>query len=279
MTDLLSPAAAAFLLGLFRGLSICLFLCAPGMIPLLVSEKAGLGRSLWLGFLLSLPRLIFLTALGALLGFVSFEVVNSPAFHGTLFWINVVAYILLGLLLVLLGGRMLGQYGDDVPKAEGPAPKKGKRKSRAQRKGRAGPAREPRPSAWTRLWMGLADRLYPRKGRSEAFFLLWGGLLSLACLAEVTFLEGAAISALAGTGTDIAAASAGFGALMMFFFALGATVPILAAAAVGGGIVAGVKDRRRLETIRGVLSVLMVLLGLYFIFREAYSAVTALGWY
>lgn len=77
MADFLAAGAAFFLLGLLRGLSTCLFLCAPGMISIIISEKAGMARSLWLGFLLSLPRILFLTALGALLGFVGFEVVNA----------------------------------------------------------------------------------------------------------------------------------------------------------------------------------------------------------
>jgi hypothetical protein len=137
----------------------------------------------------------------------------------------------------------------------------------------------PASSRWSRLWMGIASRLYPGKGKSDALFLLWGGVLSLACLLDLGLLEGTAASALAGAQTAAAAASAGGGAMLMFLFSMGATVPILAAAATGGGLVKTVKDRKRLETIRGVGAMLMVLLGLFFLLSEIYKIMTVLKWY
>ena len=65
----------------------------------------------------------------------------------------------------------------------------------------------------------------------------------------------------------------------MLLFSMGATVPILAAAATGGGLVTTVKNRGRLEKIRGVGAMLMVLLGLYFLLVEVYKVIVALKWY
>jgi len=279
MADFLTAGAAFFLWGLIRGLSTCLFLCAPGMIPIIVNEKAGMARSLWLGFLLSLPRILFLTALGALLGFMGFEVLNAAPVRGALWAVSVGAYMFLGIMLVFVGARILDSYGlgtDDTKedREDGRRGVKGQMSKKTGEKECAAPA-----SRWSRLWTGMALRLYPGKGKSEALFLLWGGVLSLACLLDLGLLEGTAASALAGAGTSAAAASAGGGALLMLLFSMGATVPILAAAATGGGLVTTVKNRGRLEKIRGVGAMLMVLLGLYFLLAELYRVITVLKWY
>jgi len=298
MADFLAAGAAFFLWGLLRGLTTCLFLCAPGMIPIIVNEKAGIARSLWLGFLLSLPRLLFLTALGALLGFVGFEVLNSAPVRGALWAVSVGAYMFLGIMLVFIGAKILDSYGLGQEEDESDHEREGGRAGTVKGKnGREGPravlrgekkrggekaggkeCKAPASSRLGRLWMGIAMRLYPGKGKSEALFLLWGGVLSLACLLDLGLLEGTAASALAGAGTSAAAASAGGGAVLMFLFSVGATVPILIAAATGGGLVATVKSRKRLETIRGVGAMLMVLLGLYFLLAEVYKVLAALKW-
>ena len=111
MADCLAAGAAFFLWGLLRGLTTCLFLCAPGMIPIIVNERAGMARSLWLGLLLSLPRVLFLTALGALLGFMGFEVLSAAPVHGALWAISVGAYMFLGIMLVRIGAQILDSYG------------------------------------------------------------------------------------------------------------------------------------------------------------------------
>jgi sulfite exporter TauE/SafE len=287
MTDIAGAAAAFFLWGLSRGLSTCLFLCAPGMIPIIVNEKAGLVRSLWLGFLLSLPRILVLTAMGAAIGLASFEVLSALPVRGSLQGVSIAAYIFLGLMLAIVGARMLSTYGlgegagngqdGEGPKATG----KGKAAKRGRKDGKAGDGKctAPASSPWTRFWTGIADRLYPGKGRSASLFLLWGGVLSLACLAEVGLLEGTAIGALAGSGESVALSSAGIGALLMFVLSLGATVPIMAAAAFGGELVEKVRDRRRLEQIRGVMAMLMFLLGMFFVLREIYLLLVVTGLY
>jgi cytochrome c biogenesis protein CcdA len=295
MADLLAATAAFFLWGLLRGLSTCLFLCAPGMIPILVNEKAGMARSLWLGFLLSLPRILFLTALGALLGFIGFEVLAAAPVHDALWAVSVGAYMFLGMMLVFVGARILDSYGLGLEEDGSDHERKGGRGTTVKGNGRRGQravqrgkrkrgderpggkeCKAPASSRWSRLWMGIAMRLYPGKGKSDGLFLLWGGVLSLACLLDLGLLEGTAASALAGAGTSAAAASAGGGAVLMFYFSMGATVPILVAAATGGGLVATVKSRKRLETIRGVGAMLMVLLGLYFLLAEIYKVLAVL---
>jgi len=278
MADFLAAGAAFFLWGLLRGLSTCLFLCAPGMIPIIVNEKAGMARSLWLGFLLSLPRILFLTALGALLGFIGFEALNAAPVRGALWAVSVGAYLFLGIMLVFVGARILDSYGlgadgADEKKGGGKRSVKGRRAKERTEKKCAAPASRP-----GRLWMKIAMRFYPGKGRSESLFLLWGGVLSLACLLDLGLLEGTAASALAGAGTSAAAASAGGGAALMLLFSAGATVPILAAAATGGGLVTTVRRRATLEKIRGVGAMLMVLLGLYFLLAEVYKILVALKW-
>jgi len=248
MAEMGAVLLAFFIWGLARGLSTCLFLCAPGMVSIMVNERAGMLRSLRLGLVLSLPRILLLTSLGAVLGLAGFEALGAVQARDAVWWISLGAYVLLGLLLVGVGLRLLGGGG--------------------------GAGR----SARTRFWADLAARVYPESGKSDRLFLLWGGVLSLACLAEVGLLEGVAAGAVSG-GEPSAGLSAGLGAALMFSLSLGATVPIMLAAAVSGGLVERVRSRQRLEFVKRVTAMLMVLLGLYFIFREAYTAITKLGWY
>lgn len=275
MTDLAPALLAFFLWGLSRGLTTCLFVCAPGMIPVLVNERAGLGRSLWLGFLLSLPRILLLTALGAAIGFLSFETLRMAQVKGAFFWTSVAAYLAIGLLLIGVGARLLKGYGESGDERENKAAR-GREAARRKRKRRH--SREPARSAPGRFWTGLWARIYPASGKSDTLFLLWGGVLSLACLAEVGLLEGVAAGAVSG-GEASAGYSAGLGAALMLALSLGATIPIMAAAAVGGSLVERVKDKKRIELIKGVMAMLMVMLGLYFVFREVYITITTLGWY
>jgi len=275
MTDIAPALLAFFLWGLSRGLTTCLFLCAPGMIPVMVNERAGLFRSLWLGFLLSLPRILLLTALGAVIGYVSFEALSAAQVKGAFWWTSVAAYLFLGLLLIAVGARLLGGYGETGDNRDG-KPARGRKAARKQR--RSQQCEENRHSGWGRFWTNLSARIYPGSGKSDTLFLLWGGVLSLACLAEVGLLEGVAAGAVSG-GEASAGFSAGLGAALMLALSLGATIPIMAAAAVGGSLVERVRDKKRLELIKGVMAMLMVMLGLYFVFREVYLVITTLGWY
>ncbi|MGQ9582824.1 MAG: hypothetical protein ACUVV6_04840 [Thermoplasmatota archaeon] len=111
MTDILAPAAAALLLGLLRGLSLCLLVRAPGLVPVLVSEGSGPLRSLYLALLLSLPRLLLLTALGALLGLISFGVASSGPARALFAGASVTAYFLIGALMLVVGGASLLRGG------------------------------------------------------------------------------------------------------------------------------------------------------------------------
>ena len=252
-----------------------------------INEKAGMARSLWLGFLLSLPRILFLTALGALLGFIGFEVLSAAPVHDALWAVSVGAYMFLGIMLVMVGARILDSYGlgaDEAKDSKEGQERGVKRAGKGKNRGRSAKTggkecKAQESSRWGRLWMGIAMRLYPGRGKSDALFLLWGGVLSLACLLDLGLLEGTAASALVGAGTSAAAASAGGGAMLMLLFSLGATVPIMAAAATGGGLVRTVKSRGRLEKIRGVGAMLMVLLGLFFLLSEVYKVMTVLKWY
>jgi len=298
--EILGPALAAFLLGLARGITVCLMLCAPGMIPLIINEKAGPLRSLFLGFLMSLPRILLLTALGAILGFLSYELFSQDWVQGAFTGISAASYILLGLLLVFVGIQLLREheedkFGKDRTKAAGRGKGKGKRGKEGQKgdgKGRGrhatggeGKGNEaecaPKENWWQRLIFRVAKKLYPARGKSQMLFLLWGGLLSLACVGEISGEAGVlammTTNAAAGTTTLDPAVGAGIGALMLFIFSLGATVPLLITAVVGGSLSKRVKDKEVLATIRGASAMLMVGLGLYFFFREVYIVVDLAG--
>jgi len=181
-------------------------------------------------------------------------------------------------MLFFVGARILKDYGlgaeEEGENEEGARPgAKGPGMKKAAKEECDAPA-----SRGSSLWARMTMRFYPQKGKGEALFLLWGGVLSLACLLELGLLEGAAASALAGAGAPAAVASAGGGAALMLVFSAGATVPIIVAAATGGGLVSTVKSRATLEKIRGVGGMLMVLLGLYFILAESFKIAVMVKW-
>lgn len=275
MTDLAPALLAFFLWGVSRGISTCLLVCAPGMIPVMVNEKAGILRALWLGFLLSLPRILLLTALGAAIGFLSFETIKLARVRGAFWWTSIAAYVFLGLLLIVVGARLLWGYGGS---GATPESKPGRGKKAERNKGGSPGCDTPRLSPWGRFWTALSARIYPGSGRSDTLFLLWGGVLSLACLAELGLLEGAAAGAISGGGGS-AGYSAGLGAALMLALSLGATIPIMAAAAAGGSLVRWVRDKKRLEDIKGIFAIVMIMLGLFFVFREIQLVLKAAGLY
>ncbi|MEM2870159.1 MAG: hypothetical protein QW379_07045 [Thermoplasmata archaeon] len=279
MPDLLAAMAAALLLGTLRGLSVCLLVCAPGMIPVIIGEGAGPLRSLRLGLLLSLPRILVLTALGAVLGLLSFGLASAAPARALLSGVSVIAYFLIGVLLLLTGLRILTRA--DACGSGGGGGRVESSRPQSPQRGRGAWGKRGR-SFLLHILSSHAAATYPGGMSAERLFLIWGALLSLACLAELGILEAAALSALAGASSPGPAPSAGLGAMMMLLFSLGASTPVLLAAAAGGALVRGLSGRALLLKLRDVSAVLMVLVGIYFIglelFTGARMALQGAGW-
>jgi cytochrome c biogenesis protein CcdA len=97
--------------------------------------------------------------------------------------------------------------------------------------------------------------------------LLWGSILGFTCLLEVSILE---IAILGGAAANLAEGTlyAAFtGGLAMFLFALGASIPIIIAAAGFAAYIDRVETQERLISLRVTGSLVMVMIGSLLIYR------------
>lgn len=89
--------------GIVRGASVCSAVCAPGILSYIASKKVSWKEGLQYGFIFSIPRIIILTVLGGVIGFLSFTVVSSIFFNDALKILNLVSYFLIGGIFLILG--------------------------------------------------------------------------------------------------------------------------------------------------------------------------------
>jgi len=105
-------------------------------------------------------------------------------------------------------------------------------------------------------------RFVPASSRGErTFVLVWGSILGLTCMLEVSILE---IAVLGGAAANLAEGTlnaALVGGLAMFLFALGATIPMVIASAGFAAYIDRVETQDKMISIRVTGSLVMVLIG------------------
>lgn len=240
--DFLSLLFASFALGLARGSSTCVLVCAPGMIPYIVEKKSSITTGLKYGLIFNIPRILLLTALGAFVGYLGFEI---GRFRGLISGLGFLGYILIGLLLLFLGIYSLREslYPE----------KKGGLKLKKHFLWR-----------W-RLKISRKTRL----SEGNLLFLVWGSLLSIACLGEIAIIEAAFLGGAAGGLENSPLAASGFGALAMFIFAWGAAIPVIAVTTLSS--YASKKITKDVaQSVKTIGAMLMILVALFIIGSETY---------
>ncbi len=278
MTDwaLVAVLASLFFWGLIRGTTVCLSICVPGLLPYLAEKPRGAWGGAKFGLLLCLPRLVIFTVIGFIWGAVSYAIFSSAAFEDAAIWMYVVGYMVLGAIIVVMGLGMFvkaAKAKDELRKERerameetpsGQSPAGGTPASLAQAKAAEdceGPSSE-RAHKASRSITNMLLRFVPASSRGErTFVLVWGSILGLTCMLEVSILE---IAILGGAAANLAEGTlnaALLGGLAMFLFALGATVPMVIASAGFAAYIDRVETQDKMISIRVTGSLVMVLIG------------------
>jgi hypothetical protein len=228
-----------FLLGLRRGLSSCLALCVPSLIPTLIEDgvnaKAGMRIALWF----NLPRIVMLTLLGAAIGAGGYLVgsYTGLADPGTASWY--IGYGIVGILMFLYGMHVISSADKRLEDIDS-----GKLSEHD-----CTPAHP------------ILSRFRFMTPKTRTGLLLWGGIVSLACIGETvlsleTLLVGVSMSQFSSVLAGAILGSAAF-----FIFSIGASLPSIVFAGLGSNLAQREKRVRRLMEIERVSGVLMVIIG------------------
>ena len=293
MTDwaLVAVLASLFFWGLIRGTTVCLSICVPGLLPYLAEKPRGAWGGAKFGLLLCLPRLVIFTVIGFIWGAVSYAIFSSAAFEDAAIWMYVVGYMVLGAIIVVMG---LGMFVKGA-KAKDELRKERMRAEEETSSGQSAPDRPPAtleqatpaedcegPSSERahRASMSITNtllRFVPESKRGErTFVLIWGSILGITCMIEVSILE---ITILGGAAANLAEGTlnaALLGGLAMFLFALGATVPMVIASAGFATYIGRVETQDKLISIRVTGSLVMVLIGSMLFIRYLFLFVALL---
>jgi len=246
MFDVLILLAIGFGWGLRRGASVCATLCLPAIFPTIVEQKGGWKGGAKVALLFNLPRIVALTALGAVVGLAGFIL------HGSLSslnetWIWSVGYILVGVLMLGYGAYVYATTTNRLEDiAEG--------------------------IDCGKMTHPILGKLGFGTPRGKAGLLLWGTIVSLACVGETAIAVEGVIVGIIGSGSSV---SAGTGALIgasaFLMFSIGAALPSLAIAAVGSSLVEREKREERLLQLTRAAAVIMIVVGIVLLVTTALS--------
>ncbi|MDI6916964.1 MAG: hypothetical protein QMC80_04115 [Thermoplasmatales archaeon] len=95
--------ATMLIAGIVRGAGVCSMVCAPGILSYIASKKVNWKEGLRYGFIFSIPRIVVLTILGGVIGFLSFTVVSTEFFRNASASLNLVSYLFIGGIFFILG--------------------------------------------------------------------------------------------------------------------------------------------------------------------------------
>ena len=176
---------AMLIAGLARGSSVCSMVCAPGILSYIASKKINWKEALRYSIIFSIPRILVLTVLGGIIGFLSFTVSSTVFFRDISANLSLFSYFLIGLIFFILG---IGVFRN-MDKKYGCKPK----------------------------------RCLPKTGDVTSFFIL-GSAVSIGCVAG-TFEGIMLSSAFSTLGNNsITACILGASAMFLFAFGLSAPI-------------------------------------------------------
>jgi len=237
MLGLLVILLYGFLMGLRRGFSSCLALCMPSLIPTLIERGGGWRSGVKVALLFNAPRIFLLTLVGAAIGAGGsmFGSAVESAAHGSDAWMA--GYVLIGILMFFYGLHVFTTADEKLERmAEGKEPECG--------------IRHP-----------LLSKLRIATPRTRGGLLLWGGIMSIACVGETVLGLETIFVGLSLADASSPAAGAALGALAFFMFSVGATVPSLGFAGLGSNLAQKEKRAERLVRAERVSGALMILFG------------------
>ncbi len=241
-------------LGLIRGTSICATVCAPGMVSYIAVKKYSVRESVRLGLIFNLPRIIILTAVGGIAGYIVFILKTKLSDMIDLGRVMGLGYVLLGFFLLAFGAYWFAksmESREDRKEGNPKPPDLCKVGAQAKKHG------------W--IFNKISNKLTNPKTQPTTLFLIWGGILSIACLGEIIIIEGAVISGAAASFGSEALGAIALGSTGMFMFAIGATVPVIVVTIIGSSLPKYLKTAEKLEAVKTIGAIMMIMIGLVFI--------------
>ena len=228
-----------FLMGLRRGASSCLALCMPSLVPALLEEggswKKGVRTALWF----NLPRMALLTILGFAIGAGGFYIGSSVSSVtvGSDVW--TAGYVIVGSMMLIYGLYVFASAD-------------GKLEDLAEGK---------RPEAQCAPKHPLFSRLGFAAPRTRFGLMLWGGVVSIACIGETVLSMQTIFVGLSGSTASSPLTGALFGGLAFFLFSLGTSMPSMAFAGLGAGMAQREKRQKLLLQAERISGALMIAFG------------------
>jgi sulfite exporter TauE/SafE len=242
-----------FLWGMRRGASTCMALCVPVIMPTLM-EQRGWKKGVKVALYYNAPRIVALTLLGMGIGAGGYAVGASleQLSVGSTIW--AVGYVVVGCLMIAYGTYIFASASerlDDI--REG----KSETVDGVGTPGTAGSCESiPHP---------VLKRMGRAAPKSRTGLILWGCLVSLACVGEtVIALEVIFVGVFTGTAGSPAAGAA-IGGFAFFLFALGTAFPTILIAGLSSRLAGREKRRERLLQVERIAGALMIGFGILFV--------------
>jgi sulfite exporter TauE/SafE len=262
-----------YLFGVTRGSSICLIACAPGIIPYLVSKNYDWRTCLRLAIIFNIPRIVILTVLGIIIGASAFLITQGIIESTVNPLIGVIqrfGYALLGLFVLIFGAYM---FMTSIETKEDLKEGSHDKKSCKTNPGESNPSdsgkKDEVPVAkghrGHKLFGFVQKRFKSLSGKPNRLFFIWGGIMTFACLGEVIVIEVPFFSGSLGILSDSVWGAAFFGGFGMFIFAIGAAMPIIVVAIISSSLTKYFNNVEKLETIRTIGGMVMIMVGLVMI--------------
>jgi cytochrome c biogenesis protein CcdA len=236
MESMMAILALMFVLGAVQGLTVCNLTCGPLLILRLAGQSRGAREGLGLSFLFSLPRIVILTLLGAILGALGFSI-SALAGLSSFPWFQAVVYVIIAVIMIATGIRFIG-----IPR---------RKKNDCD------------PGLKNKLLMSFL-KLGPRKGEGEKRSMIGLGILvSLICFVEAS---GASLAVAQMLSLDTEEVGTGIltGSATMFAYSLGLSVPLL----ILGSGASEMGRRFNREDVRAVGGILLIFIGIVLLLFE-----------
>ncbi len=244
MLALLGGILYGFAWGIRRGASSCMALCVPAIIPALIEEKGSWRKGFMIAFYYNLPRIVVLTILGMAIGAGGYYVGEGlDSFTaGSTLW--ALAYVIIGAMMIAYGTYTFARISerlDDLAEGEVQCAEKS--------------------------FHPIFSRFKFAVPKTRPGLMLWGGIVSLACVGEtVLAIEALFVGALS-TGSALSPLSAAvFGGLAFFMVGLGTAIPTLALASFSTTLADREKRVEKLLQIERLAGILMIAFGVILLF-------------
>ncbi len=237
MLPVIVLALYGFAWGLRRGASACMALCVPSIIPTITRAKDGWWGGFKVALLFNIPRIVALTILGAVMGAAGYFFRSGLESFGTGSTLWVIGYAIIGLAMLGYGAYTFASATDRLADAE---------EGRSECSGPSHP---------------IFSRMKFATPRSKSGLLLWGGMVSLACIGETVLAIEGILVGYAGGGAGDWVGGAIIGGFVLFMFALGTALPSLLLGSLGGSLAERGKDRKKIIQVERVAGALMMAFG------------------